>query len=109
MITLSRTLAGRLQLSKLESFGYDNNILSRHKVDALFGLKKFVDGLNLLLDKFDELYQEDEQAIDAILTISLQTYRSIPAKVIDCALKIGSQTQKNNKLFWISLISILKI
>lgn len=77
-------------LSKLESLGYDNIILSRYKVDALFGLKKFVDGLNILLDKFDDLYQEDARAIDAILTISLQTYRSIPGKVIDCALKIVS-------------------
>lgn len=77
-------------LSKLESLGYDNSILSRYKVDALFGLKKFVDGLSILLDKFDDIYQEDEQAIDAILTISLQAYRSIPEKVIDCALKIGS-------------------
>ena len=77
-------------LSKLESLGYDNIILSRYKVNALFGLKKFVDGLNILLDKFDDLYQDDARAIDAILTISLQTYRSIPGKVIDCALKIGS-------------------
>ncbi|MBR4720707.1 MAG: hypothetical protein IK057_02970 [Clostridia bacterium] len=77
-------------LSKLECLGYNHSILSKYTVDALFKLKKNVEGLNILLEDFDEVYQEDEQAIDAILAISFQTHRSVPTKIIDSALRIGS-------------------
>lgn len=76
-------------IRKIETLGNISSELLRLKAKVLVEDNQVINALNILRKVFDD-YSEDPFVVDTIIVLSLNGQREIAQKVIDAAIKIGT-------------------
>ena len=76
-------------IRKIETLGNTSTALLRLKAKVLLEDNQVINALNILKKIFDE-YSDDPFVVDTSIVLSLNSQREIPQKVIDAAIKIGT-------------------
>lgn len=76
-------------IRKIETLGNTSTALLRLKAKVLLEDNQVINALNILKKIFDD-YSDDTFVVDSSIVLSLNSQREIPQKVIDAAIKIGT-------------------